>query len=395
MALERRTRTMETEKNKSPSYKYKDYGKLNHLSKLGADHIDQIYEFFGITKAYRNEILIKSTCPIHNGDNDTALNMYYNGDYKIHYKCRTHQCEDIFGNSFFGFIRGCLSRHRYKWEQEGDRIAGFSEAVEFVLDFLDKDFESLEAESVNIERMKFGSMINSFSKKETRGLGITQDQYRAKVEVPAQYYLDRGFSKEVLEEYDVGYCDNHYKPMFERAVVPIYDNNHEYIVGCTGRSVHDQCKECKSYHGTRSVCRHFPKWLHSKGFQKEKWLYNYWKAKESILETGVAILVESPGNVWRLAEAGIYNSVAIFGTAFNTEQKHLLDESGALSLICLMDNDEAGKLAAKKIEEQCSRLYRIYFPSFKAADVADLNVDAVTADIKPFITKAKKVYKDF
>ena len=60
-----------------------------------------------------------------------------------------------------------------------------------------------------------------------------------------------------------------------------------------------------------------------------------------------------------------------------------------------MDNDEAGKAAAKKIEEQCSRLYRIYFPSFKAADIADLNVDAVTADIKPFITKAKKVYKDF
>jgi len=108
----------------------------------------------------------------------------------------------------------------------------------------------------------------------------------------------------------------------------------------------------------------------------------------------LAILVESPGNVWRLAEAGIRNVVAIFGTAFNNDQKNLLDESGALSLICLMDNDEAGKKAAKKIEEQCSRLYRIYFPSFDASDIAELNVDKVTSDIKPFIENAMNIYKE-
>lgn len=383
------------QKNKSPSYKYKDYGKLNELSRLGAQHIDQIYEFFGVTKAYRNEMLIKSVCPIHAGDNNTALNMYYNGDYKIHYKCRTHQCEEIFGNSFLGFIRGCLSRHRYKWEKEGDKIAPFSESVEFVLNFLGKDFDALESETVSIEKMKFGAIANTFSKKKTRGLGITQDQYRDKVAVPAQYYLDRGFSKEVLEEYDVGYCTNPGKPMFERAVVPIYDNDHKYIVGCTGRSVHDKCSDCGGYHNPKSKCRHFPKWFHSKGFQKEKWLYNYWKAKDYILDTGVAILVESPGNVWRLAEAGVHNAVAIFGTAFNTDQKHLLDESGALSLICLMDNDEAGQKAARKIEEICGRLYRIYFPNFNAADIGEMSVDAVTSDIKPFIKQAMGAYKDF
>ena len=378
----------------SHSYKYGDFGKLKQLSALAAQHIDQIYEYFGIRASYRNDILIKSCCPIHGGDNPTALNMYPKADYKVHFKCRTHQCEDLFGNSLIHFIRGCLSRFEYNWEKEGDKEANFSEAVEFLLSFLKQDFNSLKSETVNIEKMKFGSLVNSLSTKKARGLGITQEQYRNKLEVPAKYYVDRGFDKEILEEYDVGYCDNPRKPMYQRAVVPIYDNDHKYIVGCTGRSIHPRCEECKHYHPPKENCRHFPKWMHSKGFQKEKWLYNYWKAKNYMLDTGVAILVESPGNVWRLAESGIYNAVAIFGTAFNNDQKHLLDESGALSIVCLMDNDEAGKKAAAKIEEVCGRLYRLYFPRFNANDVADLNVDGVTSDIKPFIQQAMDAYKE-
>ena len=116
----------------SHSYKYGDSGKLKQLSALAAQHMDQIYEYFGIKAGYRNEMLIKSCCPIHGGDNPTALNMYYNGDYKVHYKCRTHQCEELFGNSLIHFIRGCLSRFKYSWEKEGDKEARFSEAVEFM-----------------------------------------------------------------------------------------------------------------------------------------------------------------------------------------------------------------------------------------------------------------------
>jgi hypothetical protein len=383
-----------TQQNKTfHSYKYGDFGKLKQLSSLAAQHIDQIYEYFGIKTGYKNEILMKSCCPIHGGDNPTALNMYYNGDYKVHYKCRTHQCEDIFGNSLIHFIRGCLCRFKYNWEKEGDKEATFAEAVEFLLAFLKQDFDSLKSETVNIEKMKFGSLVNSISSKKARGLGITQEQYREKLPTVAQYYIDRGFDVSILEEYDVRYCDNPRKPMYQRAVVPVYDNDHKYIVGCTGRSIFPKCEQCNNYHNPNEKCRHFPKWLHSKGFQKEKWLYNYWKAKNHILDTGVVILVESPGNVWRLAEAEIHNTVAIFGTAFNNDQKHLLDESGALSIVCLMDNDEAGRKAAAKIEDICGRLYRLYFPTFDANDIAELNTDKITSDIRPWIEKAKELYK--
>ena len=291
-------------------------------------------------------------------------------------------------------VRGILSRVNYGWEKEGDKEATFKESVDFLLKFLKKDFDSLEADNHNVEKLHFNNLVNTLSSEAAKKSGITQQMYRDRVEVPCKYYLDRGFSAKVLEGYDVGYCTNPRKPMYQRAVVPIYDNNHEFIVGCTGRSIFDKCPKCNNYHDPKEKCRHFPKWMHSKGFQKEKWLYNYWVAKDEIAKTGVAILVESPGNVWRLAEAGIHNVVAIFGTAFNNDQKNLLDESGALSLVCLMDNDDAGQKAAKKIEEQCGRLYRLYFPSFDAADIAELNVDTVTSDIKPFIENAMNVYKE-
>ena len=93
----------------SPShdtYKYKDQAKLNALTDLVVQYIDKIYNYFNVDISYKNDILIKSPCFIHGGDNPTALNLYYNADIRVHYKCRTHQCEEIFGSSLISLITG-------------------------------------------------------------------------------------------------------------------------------------------------------------------------------------------------------------------------------------------------------------------------------------------------
>ena len=122
-------------------------------------------------------------------------------------------------------------------------------------------------------------------------------------------------------------------------------------------------------------------------------MYNYWYAKEHISKTGVAIIVESPGNVWRLEEAGIHNSVAIFGTALNQSQKDLLDGLGAMSLIILMDNDEAGENAASKIIDTCSNQYRIYKPFINTNDIGEMNLNDIRNLILPQVLEAKEYYK--
>ena len=141
----------------SPShntYKYKDQAKLNALTDLVVQYIDKIYSYFNVDISYKNDILIKSPCFIHGGDNPTALNHYYNADIRVHYKCRTHQCEEIFGSSLISLIRGGLSRTRYKWKVKGDKEASFNETVEFLLDITKQDFGKIDSNenSLDVEK---------------------------------------------------------------------------------------------------------------------------------------------------------------------------------------------------------------------------------------------------
>ena len=301
----------------SPShntYKYKDQKQLNALTNLVAKNIDAIYTYFDIDQSYKNNTLITSPCFIHGGDNVTALNLYYNADIRFHYKCRTHQCEDIFGSSLISLVWGGLSRTKYDWKIEGDKEASFNETIEFLLHFTKQDYGKISGENISLDedKLKFSSLISSFTIPETSNPTVDADLYRSKVEIPATYYLQRGYSIEILDKYDVGTCTRPKKFLYQRAVVPIYDELGEHIVGFSGRSIHSKCSKCSHYHDPKKKCHFFPKWKHTKGFKKENCLYNYWYAKKHIEDTGVVVLVESPGNVWRLEESGVHNYVAIF-----------------------------------------------------------------------------------
>jgi 5S rRNA maturation endonuclease (ribonuclease M5) len=368
--------------------KYDNQARLNALSKVVLENIDVIYDFFDV-RFRRGQTLYSSCCFIHGGDNKTALNFYhdpYEGICGGHYKCRTHGCEQHFGNSLLSMVRGGLSHLKHGWRIPGDKQVTFDQTIGFLLAKLNIDYYALKTETLDTGNHEFCRVVNTLVTSRPSG-SITRDFYRERIEIPSKYYLQRGYSIEVLDEYDVGTCNTYGKPMFHRSVVPIYDEFGETIIGFTGRSIFEKCEDCKSYHDPEKPCHNFPKWRHTKGLEKNKILYNYWKAKEHILSTNTIILVESPGNVWRLEEAGIHNAVAIFGTTLNPEQLALIDESGALNIILLMDNDDAGREAADRIRKQCERTYRVYSIAIKADDVAVMSTNEVTQDIKPLLDK--------
>tara|TARA_Y100001938_G_C8087402_1_gene432905 strand:+ start:915 stop:2066 length:1152 start_codon:yes stop_codon:yes gene_type:complete len=379
-------------KKKTWHSKYKDQEKLNQLTEIVLENIEDIYEYFDV-QSHRGQKVYFSECFIHGGDNRSALNLYYDADYRVHYKCRTHGCEAHFGTSLLSMIRGGLSNIKYGWSVPGDKTVSFDETVEFLLDRYNLDFNGLKGQKIDAGNHEFSKLVNGLSGDKVRG-NITKDFYRSKVEIPSQYYLQRGYSIEVLDDYDVGTCKTYGKPMFNRAVVPVYDEVGETIIGFTGRSIFEQCPKCKSYHDPNKDCFYFPKWRHTKGFQKEKALYNYHRAKEHIISTGVIILVESPGNIWRLEESGIHNAVGLFGTTLNPPQKQLIDESGALTVVIIMDNDDhgAGQKAAEEIKKQLERTYRVYIIDIKKNDVGEMSTNEVTDDILPWINQAKEAY---
>jgi len=350
---------------------YNQY-QLKELSDAVCDDIENLLITLGIEDYKILDKMVIMPCPIHSGDNASAFNLYYQGDsYRGNWKCRTHQCEGLFKSSIIGFIRGCLSRIKKNWTKPGDDMISFNEAVEYAVQFSKHNVRAISTPKKDQEKHTFVNTINYITKNNTKTTNqIARSTVVKSLQIPSSYFQSRNFSKKILAKYDVGECITSGREMYNRAVVPIYDQDHKYMIGCTGRTINNET----------------PKWRHSKGFSANESLYNFWYAKEHIKTLGGVVLVESPGNVWRLEEAGIHNSVAIFGSSLGDKQKMLLDISGAMTIVTLMDNDEAGKKAADQILQKCQRTYNVkHIQLVDYPDVAEMPLEKVVKDIKPLI----------
>lgn len=370
-----------------------DQAKLKVVCDEVCDQIESVLDHFGLEYNSNGKMIIMS-CPIHGGDNQSALNIYPDGEvYRGNWKCRTHGCEKHFKGSIIGFIRGVISNIKYGWTKPGDNQCSFQEALAFCLSFINKDLSKIRISHTERNKKSFVGVIKHISTTNTPDDSnkITRTKIRQSLKIPASYYLDRGYSASILDKYDVGLCDKPHKEMSNRIVVPIYDHKYQYMVGCTGRSVFDKCNKCLCYHKDNESCpspenhRFHSKWKHSFSFQSQNHLYNIWFAKQSILESGIVIIVESPGNVWRLAEAGITNSVAIFGSSLSDRQKMILDASGAMTIITMMDNDAAGHKATDQIKQKCHKTYNVKNIEIPAEDVGELSVDYIKNNIVSLI----------
>lgn len=364
------TTTKDLTLKKTKTFRSLNQDQLKIICDKLSDRIEDLFVVLDISDYQIRDKYISCACPIHDGDNASALNIYYVGDdYKGNWKCRTHQCEKIFMGSIIGFVRGVLSKQKFDWNKKGDSTVSFDDTIKFIQNFLGiDDISKIKIQkNINSSFIRNSSILSDNKKKNN---GIPRDKILSSLQSPSEYFLNRGFSEKILTRYDTFDCYNPNKEMYNRAVAPIYDSSYKYMIGCTGRSLNNSG----------------PKWRHNSGFVAENHLYNIWFAKEHIMKSGEVILVESPGNVWKLEEYGIHNSLATFGAHLTDKQKMLLDTCGALKLIVLMDNDEAGELARKQIELKCARTYNIENIRIRKNDVAELTGEEIKDQIIDRIT---------
>jgi len=374
-----------------------DQNKLKILCDLVCDDIENLLKSLAIEDYKMLDKMVMMSCPIHSGDNTSAFNLYHTGDdYRGNWKCRTHQCERTFKSSILGFIRGRLSRIRFGWENEGDKTVTFQEAINYASSFVNKDLDSIKVSRKEVEKNSFVNAVKHLTSSESPKTNrVSRNLICKSLEIPSSYFVSRGFSAEILTKYDVGECVQPGKEMCDRAVVPVYDAECQYMIGCSGRSTLPKCDKCNLYHNSDRDCPDkyeeylFKKWRHNKGFPAEDNLYNFWYAKEFIKKSGSIVLVESPGNVWRLEEAGIHNSVALFGSSLKDKQRMLLDISGAMNIITIMDKDIAGDKGKTNIEEKCKRTYNIRHIDIgeEYPDVAEMTVEEINNKVKPIIER--------
>lgn len=288
--------------------------------------IDVFFKHFGCRFVKRSTKLVGS-CPVHGGDNRMAFNYYRAG----YWKCRTHCCHQQYCSTPIGLIRGLLSK------KEG-RSIDFSTTLKFICKCLDtnfKDIEFLEIEEPIIIRTN--TNLN---------LDITELSNR--LILPCPYYSTK-FDKEIVERQMIGFCDTPGRFFNKRSVVPILDRSGTKIIACQGRSIHEECPICHSYHENGQCPSYFyPKWKTSTGFATDMFLYNYWVAKKHISRPKTLFLTESVGNTLRLMEFDINNAVASFGTQFSNFQKEMILNSGAETIIYIRDAGLAGEKSAER-----------------------------------------------
>lgn len=274
-------------------------------------------------KEYTNRF--QDRCPLHGGDNDTAFCYYKDSNI---WRCFTHLCHEKWGSGPNGLMRGlnidCT-------QVEYDRVIH----SQFITE------RAAEEPEIKVERKTVIQHLD---------------------ELPSTYFIKRGFHASILQSYDIGTCFNIKSPMYNRAVVPCYEESGQYAIGFSGRDITN----------TDS------KWKHSYGFKKSHYLYNLWKQKQNVLKYQTAILVEGFGDVWKMEEAGVPCCLAIMGTNLSIAQSDILSRLGVMKLILLLDNDPPGETSKTSIYNKYKLLYNISIPklSYKK-DIGDMPVSWV------------------
>ena len=201
--------------------------------------------------------------------------------------------------------------------------------------------------------------------------------------IPSPYFLARGFSRAVLDRFDVGESKK-----LGRAVVPLYDNeNGRTCVGYLARSYRPPCGQCEKHHDGPDCRYGQDRWKVAKGFPKADYLFNYAAAKAT--DAPFVFLVEGAPDVFRLAEAG-FVGVALLGSEVSDVQLGKL--AGIRREIWVaFDNDKAGEAARGRLAKRDIKLPSVAFSApAPYKDIGETPVDelqrAVRERIEGFIS---------
>lgn len=373
--------------------------KLACLSEKLVDDIESILDHFEVKYSRAGKKLV-GPCPVHGGSGNQNWNLFTEGNsFRGNWRCHSQHCEQHFKASVFGLIRGLLSRQN-GWMSSTDPKVGFAETVKWCEKWTKTKLKDIHIDEAELNKANFVSKakVHLVDVEPPKHI-IDRNLVRSSLRIPSAYFLKRGFSEKVLDKYDIGECTktDPAKEMFQRAVIPIYDYEHNFLVGCSGRSVNPKCETCNLYHPIDSACPStynsfkFSKWKHSSNFKAERSLYNFWFAKHHILQTNTVILIESPADVLKLEDNGVGFAVASFGSSLTPFQQVVLSGSGAMNLVLIPNQDVAGKMYETKVRESCGRQFNIHSIDITTKDLAEMNNEQLKKEVFPLLQKLRAV----
>lgn len=329
------------------------------------DLLEKVVDDFGLNlTSYGNRYM--GCCPIHLGaDNHSAFNLNCDTGFWF---CNTQHChEHVKNNNIYGFLHALISRRILPDHEFGpDMLCDFS----LVLEFLANNSINIDlAARDNVKQTKRVSKEYKYpiSFLDDKGVG------------DCPYFLNRGYAAHILAKHGVFYCGDKTKKLYGLCVVPIFNIEKTKIVGVTCRTPYPKCIVCGGFHRTDGPCIEieslwrYPKWTNDPyGFIKGNYLYNLWNSWQFVKHTSILMLVESPGNVWKLEQCGFMNSVAVLGSRLSGRQTDLIKRLNPSTIITLTDNDDSGFLLQAGINEAFSESSKIVNINTTVNDISEL-----------------------
>ena len=266
---------------------------------------------------------LRGPCKVHGGDNSTAFR--FNTESKT-WCCYTHHCEGDKSKDVIGLVELCTKQP-------------FVESVKFLADLCGIDLENQAELTEGFKKIKQQQeMLQEVRRNETRTPAARfekeaeEELIKKLLSHRSDYFIRRGFPKELLDFYQVGGMTDSWG--VHRETIPIRDEEGHLLTVSQRRTDSDED----------------PKYTLWQDIKKETTLYNLHIAKDYTGLDRTLILVEGFVDVWALSLLEIYNVVAMMGTYITPNQARLLWKY-AENITVMLDPDDAGREATPKVAE--------------------------------------------
>lgn len=229
------------------------------------------------------------------------------------------------------------------------------------------------------------------------------------------YFKERGFSKETIDKFELGYCFDRYDSFGNKALEEQY--NRKFLIDsglCLEREdklidrfkgrvmfpIHNLSGRVIAFGGrTLRNDKKVAKYINSPEtdvYHKSKIVYGIFQAKAEIIKQDNCYMVEGYTDVISLHQAGIHNVVASSGTSLTVEQIRLIKRY-TNNLTIMYDGDDAGIKASFRgidlVLEEGMNIRTVLFPDGEDPDSFSKKMDEV--ELTNFIQANSKDFIQF
>lgn len=203
--------------------------------------------------------------------------------------------------------------------------------------------------NIEVKESEEGLDVQYSEKTQAKSTAAVVQAHFATQDFGLQYWKDRGFTDETLDEFGIGFCDGS-KPahvpdadlaqvgilnekgnltMYRRSTIPLHDRNGA-IIGWAGRTLEDDNK-AKYINISNTIL-----------FNKSTHLFNLHRASRHIKSAQEVWIVEGYADVMAAWQCGVKNVVGLCGTALtesHVNQLRRFNGDTPLRIVLALDNE--------------------------------------------------------